>query len=106
MTKVKILDVKDLSFNEEEQLINSTIAELEKTGCNIFKLFFRQRSVIIEYYDYTSEEWRNEDYRCQHCNCSCNTETTNQFEINTTETVQEDHSNYEFTYTYVPETSM
>lgn len=49
MLKVKIVNTKDLYYEDEERAINSAINELRRNDAVILKIVYRQNSVIIEY---------------------------------------------------------
>ena len=97
MLKIKILDVKDLSFAEEESLVNNTIEELENIGYSVCGIQFRQRSVIIEYFK--MEDFPNEDYRCKGCACDLQN-TEEPFDTDDAEIVSSSSCLSEYSYQY------
>lgn len=49
MYLVKIINVQDTSFDEEEKILNEALIELQKTGANVLNVTPRMKSIIIHY---------------------------------------------------------
>lgn len=52
MDLVKIINVQNFSFDEEEKILNEALIELQKTGADILTITPRLNSIIIYYHTY------------------------------------------------------